>query len=185
MSLTDRSARVVDRALARLRETYDPVPTVETEWEIDADEYDRTVERFERGSLGGAGAWVVREGGGDDGDRDGQPEALVVREEGVDGWSEPAGKHEPHESLAETAVRETKEETGVDCRITGIVRAQRAIHVCETENREPLHRLVVTFAADYAGGVAEPREGEVAEVRWVSEHPDDLRYPGVADYPIE
>lgn len=176
MSLADRSARAVDRALARLGREYGDVPTVETEWRLDAEEHDRTVARFEAGSLGGAGAWVVRDDGAG-------PAALMVRHEGETGWSEPAGKHEPGESLAATARRETREETGIDCEPTGVVRAQRAVHVAE--DREPLCRLVVVFAAEYVGGEVRPRAGEIAGVGWFRSHPEDLRYPGVAAYPIE
>lgn len=176
MSLEKRSARRVDRWLDRLRDRYGPVDVEETTWHVDREEYEATRERFEAGAVGGAGAWVVR--GGDRG-----PAALMVRHRG-DGWSEPAGKHEPGETLAETAVRETREETGVDCSVTGLLRAERAVHVCQALDSDPLHRLVVVFSADYEGGEARAREEKIADVGWFAEHPEDLLYPGVADLPI-
>jgi 8-oxo-dGTP pyrophosphatase MutT (NUDIX family) len=36
-------------------------------------------------------------------------------------WSLPGGAHDPGETLSRTAVRETKEETGIDIRVTGLV----------------------------------------------------------------
>lgn len=179
MTLQSRAAAAVDDALERLRETYGDAPVVESEWTVDRVVYDRTVERFEAGTVGGAGAWVTRE-------RDGATEALVVRHEGEQGWSEPAGKQEPGESLAETAVRETSEETGVDCRLTGLLRVERARHVVsDYDDRPSVPRLVVVFAADCVGGTLSPRAGEIAEANWVRRHPDRLKYPGVGDLPIE
>lgn len=173
--LPDRASTAVDDALATLLERWGEFRVVDREWAVSPATYDATAERFERGGLGGAGAWVTRE-------RDGSTEALVVRERDADGWSEPAGKHEPGESLAATARREVREETAVDCDVTGVVLAQRAVHVAP--DRPPLDRLVVTFDADYVAGEARPAESGVESVRWVEDHPDDLRYPLVAEYPI-
>ncbi|MFB6127942.1 MAG: NUDIX hydrolase [Halolamina sp.] len=165
----------VDDALAALRERWGQFRVVDREWSVSPATYDATVARFERGSVGGAGAWVRRE-------RDGEAEALVVRESDRDGWAGPGGAHEPGESLAETARRETREEAGVDCSVTGVVLAQRAVHVAP--ERPPLPRLVVAFAADYDDGRARPNELGVGAVRWVRDHPDELAYPLVADYPL-
>lgn len=180
MSHQARAAAAVDDALERLRETHGDVPVVESEWTVDRVVYDRTVERFEAGTVGGAGAWVTRE-------RDGATEALVVRHEGEQGWSEPAGKQEPGESLAETAVRETSEETGVDCRLTGLLRVERARHVVRDHDgdRPPIPRLIVVFSADRVGGTLSPQTGEIAETKWAGHHPEPLKYPGVGDLPIE
>jgi 8-oxo-dGTP pyrophosphatase MutT (NUDIX family) len=169
--VTESSRRAVERALDSLRDRFDDVPVVEEPWDVDAATYERTLARARAGTVGGAGAWVRR----DDGAR------LMVREAGADGWSEPAGKQEPGESLVGTAVRETREETGVECRVVGVVRAAVAVHW--HGDRRPVHRLVVVFDARREGGTARTRPGEIAAVRWVHDLPDELRYPAVADFP--
>ncbi len=181
----------VDDALASLRERYGEFPTDTRDWQVTVDTYTATRRRAAAGTVGGAGAWVTRE-------RDGEPEALVVTETDADGWSEPAGKQEPGESLSETARREVREETGVKIRIEGVLRATRAIHhhpdehgtdtptetKTDTDTPPPLHRLIVVFDAAYAGGDARPRDGEIEAVQWVREHPDNLRYSAVETFPI-
>lgn len=187
MTFQSRAATAVDDAVERLFERYGAVPVVESEWSVDRVVYERTLERFEAGTVGGAGAWVTRSREGP-GDGDADAEALLVRHEGERSWSEPAGKQEPGESLLETAVRETGEETSVDCRITGLLRVERANHVVREAGDDappPLPRLVVVFDAEYLGGEATPRDGEIAAAEWRRRHPDRLTYPGVGDLPIE
>lgn len=173
----ERAARAVDDALERLQERYGTVAVRETEWQVGPGTYDATAERAAAGTVGGAGAWIQRE-------RDGTTEALMVREDDHGGWSEPAGKQEPGESLAAAARRETYEEAGIECRLTGLLRAERAIHVVEGPDRPPLPRLIVVFDAEHLRGGPEPRDDGVDEAAWLSEFPEQLRYSGVTDLPI-
>jgi 8-oxo-dGTP pyrophosphatase MutT (NUDIX family) len=173
----ERAARAVDDALERLQERYGPVTVQDSEWQVDPATYDATAERAAAGTVGGAGAWVRRE-------RDGTREALMVREADHGGWSEPAGKQEPGESLAAAACRETYEEAGVECRLTRLLRAERAIHVAEGADRPPLPRLIVVFDAEYLRGEPRPRDDGVDEAAWLSEFPEQLRYAGVTELPI-
>lgn len=46
-----------------------------------------------------------------------EPKVLLVHRPKYDDWSFPKGKSEEGESLEATALREVKEETGLDCRI--------------------------------------------------------------------
>jgi len=175
MGITGRSRRRVDDALADLEARFGVERVVADRWAVSPAEYDRTVERFEAGTLGGAGAWIAREDGA----------VLLVREHDRDGWSDPGGKHEPGETLAATARRETREETGLAVDPTGVALAERAVHVDRTDgDRPPVHRLVVVFAADHAGGTATAAEPGVEAVDWFHEHPDDLLYGALADLPI-
>src|SRR6266699_1033084 len=48
-------------------------------------------------------------------------EILMIRRTDNGNWAVPGGAIDLGESVAQAAVRETKEESGVDCEITGIV----------------------------------------------------------------
>lgn len=171
-SITERSRVRVDDALQRLRETYGEFDVVEETWSFSPDGHDWIVDRFEQGTIGGAGAWI----------RDGAGEVLLVREAGGDGWSEPGGKHEPGETLAETATREAREETAVTCAVTDVGVAQ-VIHI-ETPDRPRIYRLIPIFLAEYRGGTPAPAEPDIRDVRWWDRHPPDLRYDILAELPI-
>lgn len=47
----------------------------------------------------------------------GTPRVLVVHRPSYDDWSFPKGKLDPGETVEEAALRELKEETGLECRI--------------------------------------------------------------------
>ncbi|MCX5409161.1 NUDIX hydrolase [Streptomyces sp. NBC_00335] len=109
-----------------------------------------------------AGAVVVHEG-----------RVLLVRRRVAEGqllWQFPAGKVEPGESCDEAAVRETKEEAGLD--VVPIVRLGERIH--------PLTNRQVSYTAcKVAGGAAHVADhDEIAEVAWVtlSEIPQYIPY---------
>ena len=48
-------------------------------------------------------------------------EILLIRRSDNDNWALPGGAIDLGESVAQAAIRETKEETGIDCEITGLV----------------------------------------------------------------
>jgi 8-oxo-dGTP diphosphatase len=48
----------------------------------------------------------------------GEPRVLLVHRPKHDDWSFPKGKTDPGETIKQAALREVKEETGLDCRIT-------------------------------------------------------------------
>src|SRR5690554_5611644 len=81
------------------------------------------------------------------------------------------------ESIAEAAERETKEETGIDCEITGLVGIYtNPRHVLEyTSNGEVRQEFSIVFTATPTGGAPTP-SSESSEVVWVA--PVDLdQYP--------
>lgn len=47
----------------------------------------------------------------------GTPRVLLVRRPGYDDWSFPKGKLDPSETVEQAALREVREETGLECRI--------------------------------------------------------------------
>ena len=48
-------------------------------------------------------------------------EVLLIRRSDNDNWALPGGAIDLGESLVQAAVRETREETGIDCEVTGLV----------------------------------------------------------------
>lgn len=66
-----------------------------------------------------------------------------------------------------------------------MLRAERAVHVAGGDDRPPLPRLIVVFDAEYLRGEPEPREEAIDAVAWHSEHPEELRYPGVRELPLD
>ena len=172
MSLSEQSRERVEDALARLEAQYGDVVVVDDEWHVSEAEYGWIVDRFDAGTVGGAGVWVRNDDGA----------VLLVREEGEDCWSEPSGKHEPGESLAETARRELAEETGISCRLTDVELAQ--VVRMRTPGEPPLHRLVVVFGGENVSGTVEPAPGEIAEARWWERRPGSLRYDALEELDI-
>jgi ADP-ribose pyrophosphatase YjhB (NUDIX family) len=100
-------------------------------------------------------------------------ELLLIRRTDNDNWALPGGAMDYGETMAEAAVRETKEETGIDCEITGLVGIYtNPRHVIlYTSNGEVRQECSLVFAARATGG--KPTESsESSEVRWIS--PEDI-----------
>jgi 8-oxo-dGTP pyrophosphatase MutT (NUDIX family) len=98
---------------------------------------------------------------------------LLIRRTDNKNWSLPGGAMDIGESIAEAAVRETKEETGIDCEITGLIGIYtNPRHVLEyTSNGEVRQEFSVVFTATPTGGEPTP-SSESSEVVWVA--PADL-----------
>ncbi|ESP89322.1 NUDIX hydrolase [Candidatus Halobonum tyrrellensis] len=169
--ISEGSRGAVADALDRLRDEWGRFPVKRTAREVDPESWDRDRERFDAGTVGAAGAWVRRDDG----------RALVVRRDDETGWSEPGGEQASGEPLTRTAVRETREETGVDAALTGVLTARRVVE--SAPSRPSLHRLVVVFEAAYDRGDPRPRGDGTDAVRWVADRPDDVPYPAVGAYP--
>ncbi|MCO5968256.1 NUDIX domain-containing protein [Actinoallomurus soli] len=103
-----------------------------------------------------------------------QGEILLIRRTDNDNWAVPGGAIDLGESLAQAAVRETKEETGIDCEITGLVGIytdpKHVMHY--TSNDEVRQEFSIVLTARPVGGTPTP-SSESSEVRWVA--PDDVR----------
>src|SRR5690606_20071314 len=97
---------------------------------------------------------------------------LLCVEERVQGrlvLNQPAGHLEPDESLADAALRETREETGWDVRLTAFIGAYQW-----TAPETRRHYLRVAFAAEPRGdGAARPRDEGIGRAVWMT--PSELR----------
>ena len=103
----------------------------------------------------------------------GDGEVLLIRRSDNQNWAVPGGAIDLGESMVQAAVRETKEETGVDCSITGLVGIYTdPKHVIlYTSNGEVRQEFSILLTARVTGGVPTPSD-ESSEVRWVV--PGDL-----------
>ena len=95
-------------------------------------------------------------------------EILMIRRTDNDNWAVPGGAIELGESVAQAAVRETREESGIECEITGIVGIYSdPKHVLlYTSNGEVRQEFSIVLTARPLSGQPTP-SSESSEVRWV------------------
>jgi ADP-ribose pyrophosphatase YjhB (NUDIX family) len=84
--------------------------------------------------------------------QEGQPKAYGL-------WNWPAGRVELGSSIEETAVREAKEETGIDVRLV------KKLGVWHTDLPYPVCHL---YLAEMVGGELQPAPGEILDVQWLT-----------------
>jgi 8-oxo-dGTP pyrophosphatase MutT (NUDIX family) len=99
----------------------------------------------------------------------GQAHFAAIRPQGkTDVWALPKGLIDPGESAAETAVREVREETGVDGRLVEKLGDIRYVYVWEGEK---IFKVVSFFlmraSRGRIGAIDESMRIEVAEARWL------------------
>jgi ADP-ribose pyrophosphatase YjhB (NUDIX family) len=96
-------------------------------------------------------------------------DVLLIRRSDNDNWAVPGGAIDLGESMVQAAVRETREETGIDCEIIGLVGTYTDPRhvVLYTSNGEVRQEFSIVLTARATGG--EPtRSEESSEVRWVA-----------------
>jgi ADP-ribose pyrophosphatase YjhB (NUDIX family) len=93
---------------------------------------------------------------------------LLIRRSDNDNWALPGGAIDLGESVAQAAIRETKEETGIDCEITGLVGIYTDPKhiILYTSNGEARQEFSIVLTARPTGGDPTPSD-ESTEVRWV------------------
>jgi len=153
MDVASRSRSRVEERLTRLEEEFGPPEVTQTTFEVEAERYQRSLERSRDGQLDVR--CVVRD---DDG-------AVLLRE-GNGEWIVPRGQTQPDERLSEAVKRIVREAADVDCTVTDAVSANiHGIRNEDDESASTVYRLSVVFTAEIVDS-AEP-SGE--SVRWDAE----------------
>ena len=95
-------------------------------------------------------------------------EILMIRRTDNDNWAVPGGAIDLGESVAQAAIRETREESGIECEITGLVGIYSdPKHVLlYTSNGEVRQEFSIVLTARPVSGEPTP-SSESSEVRWV------------------
>lgn len=96
-------------------------------------------------------------------------EVLLIRRSDNDNWAVPGGAIDLGESMVQAAVRETREETGILCEVTGLVGIYTdPRHVMlYTSNGEARREFSIVLTGRVTGGEL-TRSEESSEVRWVA-----------------
>jgi ADP-ribose pyrophosphatase YjhB (NUDIX family) len=95
-------------------------------------------------------------------------EILLIRRTDNGNWAVPGGAVDLGESVAQAAVRETLEESGIECDITGLVGIYSDPRhvILYTSNGEARQEFSIVLTARPLGGQPRP-SSESSEVRWV------------------
>ncbi|MFI6308370.1 NUDIX hydrolase [Amycolatopsis thailandensis] len=93
---------------------------------------------------------------------------LMIRRTDNDLYSIPGGQLELGETLAQAAVREVREETGIECEVTGVVGLySNPNHVIAYDDGEVRQEFSICFRANLLGGDLRT-SSESKEVHWIS-----------------
>ncbi|ETK33383.1 NUDIX domain-containing protein [Microbispora sp. ATCC PTA-5024] len=93
---------------------------------------------------------------------------LMIRRSDNDNWAVPGGAIDLGESLPQAAIRETLEETGITCEITGLIGTYTDPRhvILYTSNGEVRQEFSIVLTARAISGQPTP-SSESTEVRWV------------------
>lgn len=96
-------------------------------------------------------------------------EVVLIRVARADGhaWTLPKGWVEKGEDLEQTAVREVREETGLDARILRKL-GELTYEFYAKADRSRVHKTVHLFLLECLGGNTADHDDEVEEARWFS-----------------
>ncbi|MGC5019399.1 NUDIX hydrolase [Micromonospora sp. DT47] len=99
--------------------------------------------------------------------QDEQGRVLLIQRTDNGLWALPGGAQDFGEYIAETAVRETREEAGIEVEVTGVVGIYtNPNHVVEYSDGEVRQRFSICFRARYVDGDPTTSD-ESSAVRWV------------------
>lgn len=75
-------------------------------------------------------------------------------------WNFPAGRLDKNENMFDGAIREAKEETGFDVKLTGVVNIQNTVY-------SDRHVILINFSAEIVGGEVNFHPEEIADVKFI------------------
>jgi ADP-ribose pyrophosphatase YjhB (NUDIX family) len=178
MSGTHLNREEIQRRFDRLDDEYGVEYREDETVTVDPEKFPEEIEMSRDGYIGSSYIWIVRrpedaapltpsmpDEAGNDRDR-----VLMILGRGGDAWGIPGGGQESEETFEESALREVREETSVECRITGLygVRHERRT---SPEHDEVLHNLRVVFEGRYEDGYIAIQPGELDGAAWLARRP--------------
>ena len=100
-----------------------------------------------------------------------ESQILLTKRQDFEVWCLPSGGVEDGESVAQAALRETKEETGVDVELKSLVGIYSRLGALPDTH-------AVLFSARPVGGKIQPQPGETIDVRYfpLDKLPEDLSF---------
>lgn len=180
--MTEINAGTVERRKRRLLGEYDDVAMSKEREEASRDEFPELLRLSKEGYIGAgyvrvgrrpAQASALTESMGDVGpERD---RLLAILHRGSDEWGFPGGGREAGETFEEAAIREVREETGIDCAIEECFEVRHRVTVAEGF-AERLHTLWCFFDGRYEGGSIAIQHGELNGAAWFAQPPERMRH---------
>ncbi len=174
----DREA--VESIADDLQERYGETDVEHRTRELPPEEFEAALDHAREGYDGGAHTWVVRAPEDAAGlsetvvaDWDDRHRALMILPRDSDEWGLPGGGREGEETFEEAAVREVREEAGIDCEVADMW-ALRHITWTSTDDADDrtTHSVNPFFDARYVGGSISIQAAEVNGAAWFAEPPE-------------
>jgi ADP-ribose pyrophosphatase YjhB (NUDIX family) len=102
--------------------------------------------------------------------QDDEGRILMIRRTDNDLYSIPGGQLELGETLSQAALREVREETGIECEVTEVIGLySNPDHIIAYDDGEVRQEFSICFRASFVSG--SPRiSDESREVYWIAEH---------------
>ena len=96
-------------------------------------------------------------------------EIAIIRTSEEGRWQLPKGIVDPGETPDQAAVREVREEAGINCRISALIETIEYWFVASYDGpKKRYHKKVTFFLMDYMDGDVADHDHEVTEARWVT-----------------
>lgn len=163
--LASEATQQAEQTYHRLGERHDDFVEFETTKHVSRYRFRTVATRIEdNGAPYGAHTLVYRDSG----------ELLLVRHEGVDKWVLPGGEADDDESFREAAVRELREEAGIEADYEGL---GMLVRVTLVGNSHSTRGVLPIFEArpDSTTLAVEDPDGEISDAQWFAELPEDTR----------